>query len=74
MTALPGDFSRINPYAFGTWIYYLNVLVSGQYSEEFIQASSLPRSLFPPISVPSTQIIEMLTAKAAVFLVALFFG
>ena len=58
---LTGGFFTDYSYASGTGIYDL---MRWRYSEEFIQASSLPRSLFPPI-VPSTQIIGTLTAKAA---------
>jgi len=48
-------------YASGTGIYDL---LGWRYAEEFIKASGLSPSLFPPI-VPSTEIIGTLTAAAA---------
>jgi xylulokinase len=51
------DFS----YASGSGAYSLN---DWGYSEEFLQASGLPREIFPEI-VPSTHILGTLTPKAA---------
>ena len=51
------DFS----YASGSGAYSL---LDWAYSEEFLQASGLPREIFPPI-VPSTRILGTLTPEAA---------
>src|SRR5208282_3443080 len=51
------DFS----YASGTGVY---ALLGWRYAEEFIRASGMPFSLFPPI-VASTRIIGTLTGEAA---------
>jgi xylulokinase len=58
---LTGKIFTDYSYASGSGIYDL---MGWRYSEEFIRASRLPPSLFPPI-VPSTQIIGRLTEKAA---------
>ena len=58
---LTGQVFTDYSYASGTGIYDL---VGWKYSEEFIAASGLPRSLFPTI-VPSTHIIGTLSAAAA---------
>jgi xylulokinase len=58
---LTGQVFTDYSYASGTGIYDL---LGWRYSEEFIAASGLPRSLFPPV-VPSTQIIGTLGASAA---------
>jgi xylulokinase len=58
---LTGQVFTDYSYASGTGIYDL---LGWKYSEEFVEASGLPRSLFPEI-VPSTQIIGTLSAAAS---------
>jgi xylulokinase len=58
---LTGQVFTDYSYASGTGIYDL---LGWKYSEEFVEASGLPRSLFPEI-VPSTQIIGTLGAAAS---------
>jgi len=58
---LTGQVFTDYSYASGTGIYDL---MGWTYSDQFIAASGLPRSLFPTI-VPSTQIIGTLNAPAA---------
>ena len=58
---LTGKIFTDYSYASGAGIYDL---MGWRYSQEFIRASGLSATLFPPI-VPSTQIIGTLSAKAA---------
>lgn len=58
---LTGRIATDYSYASGTGVYDL---LKWGYSDQLIQASKLPRSLFPEI-VPSTEVLGELTAEAA---------
>jgi xylulokinase len=58
---LTGRIATDYSYASGTGVYDL---LKWDYSDQLIQASQLPQSLFPEI-VPSTQVLGDLTAEAA---------